>query len=280
MTSKKNYFIYPFQNYGIVNNYSVKKSMSVVVILSALLISTSISFGFADAQLNLDDFMKQTQENIESTIENSENSNNNCDNNISIQTQTNENGKTTSTTRNTCDGETSTNTVGAGGPENGNMNGNIVSSEYNLETGIIVNSIYGNWSLTTQENGSKNFSASFVKQPIYINSSEVSDTVNATATMDDTVSFDRVVNTTSYDLSNFVGNSVQQQNNDVTYSGKIDVVKEISSNNETISDETNNYNGIGVSLTLIDNRVLFINFDTQSPLSEEFINAPIVGIAK
>ena len=280
MTSKKNYFIYPFQNYGIVINYSVKKSMSVVVILSALLISTSISFGSADAQLNLDDFMKQTQENIQSTIENSENSNNNCENNISIQTQTNENGKTTSTTRNTCDGETSTNTVGAGGPENGNMDGNIVSSEYNLETGVIVNSIYGNWSLTTQENGSKNFSASFVKQPIYINSSEISDAINATATVDDTVSNNRVANTTSYDLSNFVGNSVQQQNNDVTYSGKIDVVKEISSNNETISDETSNYNGIGVSLTLIDNRVLFINFDTQSPLSEEFINAPIVGIAR
>ncbi|HSA75593.1 MAG TPA: hypothetical protein VLE21_05330, partial [Candidatus Nitrosocosmicus sp.] len=251
--------------------------MSVVVILSALLISTSISFGSADAQLNLDDFMKQTQENIQSTIENSENSNNNCENNISIQTQTNENGKTTSTTRNTCDGETSTNTVGSGGTENGNMHGNIVSSEYNLETGIIVNSIYGNWSLTTQENGSKNFSASFVKQPIYTNSSEVSDTVNVTATVDDTISNNRVANTTSYDLSNFVGNSVQQQNNDVTYSGKIDVVKEISSNNETISDETSNYNGIGVSLTLIDNRVLFINFDTQSPLSEEFINAPIVG---
>jgi hypothetical protein len=254
--------------------------MSVVVILSALLISTYVSFGSADAQLNLDDFMEQTQENIQSTIENSENSNNNCENNISIQSQTNENGKTTSTTRNTCDGETSTNTVGAGGLENGNMDGNIVSSEYNLETGVIVNSIYGNWSLTTQDNGSKNFNASFVKQPIYLNSSDVSDTVDGTATVNDTIANNRVANTTSYDLSNFVGNSVQQQNNDVTYLGKIDVIKETSSNNETISGETNNYNGIGVSLMLIDNRVLLINFDTQSPLSEEFINAPIVGIAK
>jgi hypothetical protein len=280
MTSKKNYFIYLFQKYGIVNNYSVKKSMSVVVILSALLISTCISFGSANAQLNFDDFMKQTQENIQSTIENSENSNNNCENNISIQTQTNENGKTTSTTRNTCDGETSTNTVATGGPGNGNLDGNIVSSEYNLERGVIVNSIYGNWSLTAQENGSKNFSASFVKQPIYLNSSEVSEIVNGTTTLDGIVSNNGVANTTTYDLSNFVSNSIQQQNNDVTYSGKIDVVKETSSNNATISDETNNYNGIGVSLTLIDNRVLFINFDTPSPLSEEFINAPIVGIAK
>ena len=82
------------------------------------------------------------------------------------------------------------------------------------------------------------------------------------------------------DLSNFVSNAVQQQNNDITYSGKIDVIKVTSSNNATISDETNNYNGIGVSLTLIDNRVLFINFDPQSPLSKEFVQAPIVGLAK
>ena len=280
MTGKKTYFIYLFQNDGIVNNYTVKKSMIVVAFLSALMISTSITFGSADAQLNFDDFMKQTQENIQSTIENSENSNNNCDNNISIQSQTNENGKTTSTTRSTCDGETSTNTIGSGGLENGNLNGNIVSSEYNLETGDVVNSIYGNWSLTTQDNGSKNFNASFVKQPIYLNTSEASNTVNGTATVNDTSSNNIVTNTTAYDLSNFVGNSVQQQNNDVTYSGKIDVVKETSSNNATTSDETSNYNGIGVSLTLIDNRVLFINFDTQSPLSEEFINTPIVGIVR
>ena len=59
----------------------------------------SFSFGAVNAQLDIDDFMQQTQDNIQSTIENSENSNNNnnCDNNISIQSQTNENGKTTST---------------------------------------------------------------------------------------------------------------------------------------------------------------------------------------
>ena len=282
MTGKKNYYINLFQNYSINNNYSSKKTISIVAILAALLLSTSVSFGSATAQLNLDDFMQQTQDNIQSTIENSENSNtnNNCDNNISIQSQTNENGKTTSTTRSTCDGETSSSTIGSGGPANRDLNGTIVSAEYNQETGNIVNSIYGNWSLTTQDNGSKNFSASFVKQAVYLNSSESYDTTNGSEATNGTLSNNRVANTTTYDLSNFVGNSVQQQNNDVTYSGKIDVVKETSSKNATISDETNNYNGIGVSLTLIDNRVLFINFDTQSPLSKEFVNSPLVGLAK
>ena len=77
-----------------------------------------------------------------------------------------------------------------------------------------------------------------------------------------------------------MGNSVQQQNEDVTYSGKIDVVQEIKSNNATISDETNNFKGVGVSISVIDNRVLFINFDSQTPLSNEFVNIPIVGLVK
>lgn len=290
MTSEKNYFIHILENHAKINKYSLKNSVCAIAILSALLISTSMILGPANAQLNLDDFMKQTQENIQSTIENSKNNNNNnnnCNNNISIQSQTNENGKTTSTTRSTCDEETSSTTqtsnVGSTNTANGNLNGTIVSSEYNQENGVIVNSIYGNWSLNTEDNGSKNFSASFTKQPIYLNSSmdtHIAAPENVTAPANNTSSNEIISNTTSYELSNFVSNSIQQQNNDVTYSGKIDVVEVIHSNNATISDETNNYKGIGVSLTLLDNRVLFINFETQSPLSAKFTNAPIVGITK
>ncbi len=290
MTSKKNYFLHIFQNHGFMNNYCVKRSAYVIAVLSTLLVSTSISFGPVVAQLDFDDFMKQTQENIQSTIENSENSNNNnnCENNISIQSQTNENGKTTSTTRSTCDGEatsnTSTNNVGSGETSSGNLNGTIVSSEFDQENGSIVYSIYGNWSLVTKDDGSKSFNASFTKQPVFSNSSETiitaNETADETATETNTSSIDRSTNTTSYELSNFIGSSVQQQNEDVTYSGKIDVVEEIRSNNATVSDETNTYKGIGVSISLIDNRVLFINFDSQSAVSKEFTNAPLVGLIK
>ncbi|HYF98518.1 MAG TPA: hypothetical protein VD815_00345 [Candidatus Saccharimonadales bacterium] len=288
MTSKKNYFINIFQNHDFINKFGGKRSIYTIAVLSILLVSTSFSFGAVNAQLDFDDFMKQTQENIQSTIENSENSNNNnnnnCDNNISIQSQTNENGKTTSTTRSTCDGETSTtsstNNDGLGGTSDGNLNGTIVSSEFDQQSGDIVSSIYGIWSLTTRDDGSKSFNANFTKQPIYYNSSETMIAQNETATGNSTISNNLSTNTTSYKLSNFVGNSVQQQNEDVTYSGKIDVSEEIHSNNATISDETNNYRGIGVSISLIDNRVLFINFDTKSVVSEEFTNVPIVGLVK
>ena len=74
----------------------------------------------------------------------------------------------------------------------------------------------------------------------------------------------RPTNITSYELSNFLGNSVQQQNEDVTYSGKINVVQEIRSNNATVSDETNNFNGVNISVSLIDNRMLLVNFDSSN----------------
>jgi hypothetical protein len=259
------------------------------------MVSAPLAFNFntVNAQLNLDDFMKQTQDNIQSTIEssNNNNNNNNCDNNISIQSQTNENGKTTSTTKNTCDDgtttTTSTNNVGSGSPK-ADLNGTIAGSEYNQDSGVIINSLFGNWSLTTKDNGSKDFNASFIKQPVYYNLSETITSENDTTPNNNnnngstqlTNNNNDIGNTTSYHLSNFVGNSVQQQNEDVTYSGKIDVVQEMKSKNATISDETNNFKGVGVTISVIDNRILFINFDSQTPLFNEFVNIPIVGLVR
>jgi hypothetical protein len=281
------------------------KSMFIFLLLPILMISASIFFnsGTANAQLNLDDFMKQTQDNIQSTIESSDNNNNNnnCNNNISIQSQTNENGKTTSTTKNTCDDgtttTTSTNNINSGSSQ-ADLNGTIGGSEYNQDTGVIVNTMFGNWSLLTKENGSKDFNASFTKEPVYYNLATSIESGNDTSaaaaaaaavaannnnTEENTpltASNNVKGNTTSYHLSNFVGNSVQQQNEDITYSGKIDVIQEIKSNNATLSDETNNFKGVGVSISVIDNSVLFVNFDNQTPLSKEFVNIPIIGLVK
>lgn len=295
MSSEKIY------SFNILQNHSnfdarVNKSKFIILLLPVLMVSTSLAFniGTVNAQLNLDNFMNQMQEDVQSTIEssNNNNNNNNCNNNISVQSQTNENGKTTSTTRNTCDDATttttSTNNINSGSAL-ANLNGTIVGSEYNQDSGVIINSLFGNWSLTTKDNGSKDFNASFIKQPVNYNlSGPISSGNDTTMTTNNSDNFNTqltdsnndIGNTTSYHLSNFVVNSVQQQNEDATYSGKIDVIQEIKSNNATISDETNNFKGGGVSISVIDNRVLFINFDSQTPLSQEFVNIPIVGLVK
>ncbi len=295
MSSEKVYSFNMLQNHSNFDIH-VNKYKFIFLILPILMVSTSLAFniGTVNAQLNLDDFMKQTQDNIQSTIESSDNNNNNnnnnnCNNNISIQSQTNDNGKTTSTSKNTCDDgtttTTSTNNINSGSGQ-ANLNGTIVGSEYNQDTGVIINTMFGNWSLMTKDNGSKDFNASFIEEPVYYNLATSIDSVNDTATNNNntrestqlTDSNNEIGNTTSYHLSNFVGNSVQQQNEDLTYSGKIDVLQEIKSNNATISDETNNFKGVGVSISVIDNSMLFVNFDSQTPLSKEFVNMPIVGL--
>lgn len=278
---------------GLLNNNNTVKPLLVVTLFSVFLISTSLSInmGLANAQLNFDDFMKQTQKNIQSTIENSNNNgndnNNNCDNNISIQSQTNDNGKTTSTTRSTCDDKTTSSTTTNSGQSTGlqgNLNGTISSSEIDPVNGTVINSLYGNWSLYTRDNGGKDFNASFIKQSNYpvdtIAKNTTSTIVPSIATQNNETSGLTSINTTSYGLSNFFVNSVQQQNSDVTYSGKIDVVKEIRSINATVSNETNNFKGVGVSVSIVDNRTLIINFVSASPLYKEFENIPIVGLVK
>jgi hypothetical protein len=299
MSSEKIYSFNMLQNHS---NFviHVSKCKFIFLILPILMVSTSLAFNIApvNAQLNLDDFMKQTQDNIQSTIEssnndnnNNNNNNNNCNNNISIQSQTNDNGKTTSTTKNTCDDgtttTTSTNNINSGSGK-ANLNGTIAGSEYNQDTGVIINTMFGNWSLITKDNGSKDFNASFIEEPVYYNLAKSIESGNDNAAVNNNTSsstqltdnHDDIGNTTSYNLSNFVGNSVQQQNEVVTYTGKIDVIQEIKSSNATISDETNNYKGVGVSISVIDNSVLFVNFDSQTPLSKEFVNIPIVGLVK
>lgn len=300
MSSKK---IYSFNMLLNSSNFDlhVNKYKIIFIILPILMASASLAFNIGPANASsLDQSIQQFQKNLQSTIEsssnNNNNNNNNCNNNVSIQSQTNENGKTTSTTKNTCDDKTTTTTTSSTNNINSaagkaNLNGTITGSEYNQDTGVIINTMFGNWSLTNKDNGSKDFNASFIKEPVYYNLATSIGSGNNTAPVNnndggvsnkiaDNNNNNNLGNTTSYSLSNFVGNSVQQQNEDVTYSGKIDVIQEIKSNNATISDETNNFKGVGVSISVIDNSVLFVNFDSQTPLSKEFVNIPIVGLVK
>jgi len=269
----------------LLNKFETKKILLIIFILPVLFISVNTqNFYFANATTSFNDFVEQTQSNSQTNSNNS-----NCDNNVSIQTQTNTNGKTVTTSKNSCGDNTSVSTSSS---DNRDLNGTIVSAEYDQKDGVIVNSIFGNWSLTTKDDNSKGFESSFTVQPIsYMDSnkstlktsnigvvtpsnSQVSSTtsqLNQTAKQQDS-------NTTFYTLSNFIVNSFQQQNSDKTFVGKIDVVQDIKSSNLNRPDETNNYKGTDVSIHIIGDRVLFIGFGTQSNLFDEFKNIPLVGL--
>jgi hypothetical protein len=255
MTIKRTNFIDISTNNILFNKFANKKTLLVIFLLPILFIAVYNPnfFHYANALNSSNSVIDQSQSNSQS------NSNtNDCNNNLSIQSQTNINGKTTTTSKNSCGDNTSfsSTTTSSGNP---NLRGLIVSAEYAPNSAVIINSIYGNWSLLTKGDNTKDFKSLFIVKPLY-------------------QPIKLSVNTTSYTLSNFISNSVQQQNSDKTYVGKIDVVQNVHSSDIKQPDETNSFKGKNVSISIIGDRVLVINFDKQSNLFDIFKNIPLVGL--
>ncbi|MDQ4073682.1 MAG: hypothetical protein M3162_05180 [Thermoproteota archaeon] len=365
------------------------QTKSILIILALLpsffsLGSLNNDIGHANATTSLGQSIQQFQNELQSTINeevqenadnNNNNNNNNCSNNFSVQTQTNNNGQTTSTNRNSCS-NTSTSSSSSSSVSSSaakDLRGAIVSAEYDLQNGSIVNSIFGNWSLSAQVNSPINFVASFTKQPVSYDqedsfipsassnsntniNNEITDTNTAATTISPptpttnqttnlannsntlsntqntitpstanrpinpaasapsagplanattstlnslspspptqpstTESQNRntedsaittSANTTSYSLSNFRANSISQQNLDITYQGKIDVVRETQSGENNIPDETDTFKDVNAAVSVLGDRILVISFDRQSPLFNEFRDIPLVGLVQ
>ncbi|MGN6348045.1 MAG: hypothetical protein ACTHME_10130 [Candidatus Nitrosocosmicus sp.] len=305
MISKK---IYSFNRIRYIV-FPVSKSNKNLVSLFGLFLVSFIFFGpiqnlnQANAQNSLGQSIQQFNNNLQSSINkqvqsqlnsaaqsnNNNNNNNNCNgNNLSVQSQTTINGQITSKSKSSCNGSTSFDTTS----NNANLNGIISSSEYDKQTGAIINVLYGNWSLTTNTNGFTDFKALFTKQPIFytLNNNDQSSTIINLNTSSSSTSSNiqqgliapqqqqQSSNITTYNLSNFRVNSLQQQNQDITYVGTINVVQTIHSDNPNQPDVTNSFNGVGIAISILNGNTLAINFDNQTPLFNEFKDIPLVGI--
>ena len=224
----------------------------------------------------------------------------NCGSNFSIQAQSSSNGKSETTTKNTCsDGSTlsssRSNGILSDNRDNLTMRGTIVSSEYNQKDGVIANSVFGNWSLISKDDHSIDFKSSFTLRPIIYGYNDVSspktfnggvvspgisnNTIVSAGSQSDKTK-NQYSNTTSYSLSNFNVYSVQQQNSDKTYSGYMDVAQVVHSNDLKKPDQTKIYKKTSVSISIMDSSVLFINFDKNSNLFDEFKDIPLVGLVR
>ncbi len=276
MTMKKIYFISKSKHTIIFNKLDNKKLLLLILLLPVLFIAiNSQNFFSVNAQSSLNNVIEQSQSNTQSSTQSNSNSNNgNCNNNISVQSQATVNGKTTTTNKNICGDNTSVSSSSSSTSGKPTLKGIIASAEYAPTDGVIINSVFGNWSLTSQGDNSKDFKASFIIQPINYNNLATS-TSTPSNLNPQTKTF---TNTTSYFLSNFIANSVIQQNSDITYVGKVDVVQNVHPSDSTRPDETNIFKGKDVSLSMLDDRVLVINFDKQSNLFDVFKNTPLVGL--
>ena len=322
MILKKTYSSFNTKNnyLAIPNIDTTKIFVSGLLLISSLFIFGSIqNIDQANAQPSLGQTIQQFQNNLQSNInkqvqsginqglKSSNNNNNiNCNgsNNLSVQSQTSTNGKTTSSTQSSCNGSVSF----SSSSNNLNLKGIIASSEYDKQIGAIINTLYGNWSLTTPNNGITDFKALFTKQPTYLgltnnaqsgtnnqaaitnNPTSTTNNINLSSSTSSINSNAQRFNNTSttttttefyittYNLSNFRANTLQQQNQDITYVGIIDAVKTVRSNDPTQQDQTNDFKDVGVAISILNGRTLVINFDNQSPLYNDFQNIPLVGI--
>ena len=311
-----------------------KSFFLILILLPSFFVSIGVqTFNHANASSNLGESIDQFRNNLQSSIDkeiqsntNNNNNNVNCDSNtnFSIQSQTNNNGQTTSTSKTSCG--VSTSTISSLSLNNVNLKGAIVSTEYNTTTGIIVNSLFGNWSLTTRDGNVNGFNSSFTKQPVSYNpnnavlsnstvdtssnnvlagnanplapntntnanpivGSKNNDAISSVSSLgtgfnsetQSKIGNQQDSNLTIYDLSNFRVNAINQQNNDTTYHGKIDVVREVRSLDTDRPDETNTFKDANTSVSILGNRILVINFDNQTELVNEFLDIPLVGIVK
>jgi hypothetical protein len=250
------------------------------------------TFSKAVASITLGESIGQFQHNLQESINREiqsifqrNNFSSNCDdsNDISVQSQTNNDGKTTSTVVNSCDNLNYFNSFFSVSSSS-NKSGKIVSSEYDLDTGTIINSIFGNWSLITTDNGTS-FNAFFIKQPVFYDvfpsTFSGSDTIpNSTDTHMNGSERD-FNNITAYQFSNFIVNSIQKQNEDITYSGKIDILQKVFSTNSSEIVESTTFTNVDASISINNDKILMINFvNDQTKLFDEFRNIPIVGIVQ
>ncbi len=370
---------------AMMHKNQTKSILIILALLPSFLLLDSLNndVGHANATTSLGQSIQQFQNELQSTINeevqenanNNNNNNNNCSNNFSVQTQTNNNGQTTSTNRNSCSNTSTSSSSFSSSVSSSaakDLRGAIVSAEYNIQSGSIVNSIFGNWSLSAKMNSPINFAASFIKQPVSYNqedssipsvssnsntdinnaitgtntataisppnptanqttslannSNTISNTQNiitpstanrpinsttsaqstgpltntTTSTLNslspspptqpsatesqnrntDGSAITTSTNTTSYNLSNFRANSISQQNFDITYQGKIDVVRETRSVENNLPDETNTFKDVNAAVSILGDRILVITFDRQSPLFNEFGNIPLVGLVQ
>ncbi len=272
MTIEKINFIDALKSNIILNILSNKKVLLSVFLLPVFLFIAVNSYYFysANALSSSNNVVDQSQSTSQSNVQSNSQSNSNNSNCTTVQSQSTVNGKTTATSKNICGDNTSV----SSSSDNSNLKGPIVSAEYNLKTGVIINSVFGNWSLTTKGDNSKDFKSSFIIQPIYYNNFDKS-----TLKAPNNAVLSQNTNTTSYVLSNFVVNSVQLVNSNTIYGGKIDVVQNVHSGDVKRPDETNTFKGKDASISVLGDRVLIINFDKPSTnLFDAFKNIPLVGL--
>lgn len=294
---KRNIKLLMANTFGIRTNVSLRFKQTRVKSLFLIILFSSAIFFFNNllnihpvtAFSTLDQTIQQFQKSLESSINNEiqsirEVTDNitNCSNNVSFQTQSHNNSNYSILTDNNCSSNPNFPLISINTPIKNNMSGQITSAEYDTQSGKIMSSVFGNWSLKSGNGSQIDFITSFEKQPIsndLINQSSLtSPKINANANSS-SLSVQNHLTTLGnkeYNFSNFRVDAIVQQNSDITYKGLIDATEKVIS--PISSNQTHTYHNLDVSISFLNGRVLVINFENQNSMSNEFRNIPLVGL--
>lgn len=253
-------------------------TVMVISLIGYVLLTASINNGnlaySTSGSSSLGQSIQQFQENLQSAINKqvqSSANNKTCNNSYSVQTQTNDNGIIKSITKSSCDGSilTSNNLS-----DNFNLKGIIMSAEHDLKTGNIIRNVFGNWSFLSH-NGTQEFKSSFTISPISENLTNSKISHNGITNVMPIKNNSAI---STYDFSNFKMTSMIQQNSDRSFTGNIDIVKNIMPSKGSLSSHVYNYKNIPITISILGEKTLIISFDKKENLFNEFNTIPIVGL--
>jgi hypothetical protein len=132
------------------------------------------------------------------------------------------------------------NTMTGDGIDNMELSGNIASARFDLDSGQVEQTLFGNWS------------------------AEISSIENSTFEAD----FRNGTGGEHYVIGNLTLNSFQRVNDHVALGGTVDVSEQTAARS---------WQGAAVSIVIIDGRALAISFEDPQ-LNEIFSNQPIMGV--
>lgn len=208
----------------------------------------------------------------------------NCSDDTSLQAPANNTKNSSVYSYSSCSDNYGFPTISTNIPIKTDLSGTITSAEYNMHTGKIVSSVFGNWSLKPDTGNQIDFKAYFKKQPLIINltnqpslnNPQINNNTNLSASSSKNHS--NTGNNEQYNFSNFRVNAIMQQNLDTTYKGLIDATENNMSSNSP--NQTYSYNNLNVSISVLNGKVLVISFENENIFSNEFRNIPLVGLVR
>lgn len=160
------------------------------------------------------------------------------------------------------------------------LSGKIASAQFNLQTGSVEATLFGNWSLNAGSFSNTNLTADFV-----LRNTSNSNNSNGAATNNNSISGQ----IQEFHINGLKIDSFQQTNGNNDSIQSLRGTTNLTATGGSQADQTKLVEGIPISITIIQNKMIIINFDSSGQTGNQnslmnaallhiFDRLPIIGI--